>query len=126
MVENYQPDGNYRRNLRRVIWLIIPTWLAFVVEAVGGWRFSMDTYSSRYAISLGGLYDLVIMLTMGAVVASPVLVVIGLFAIRQNQPRNRGRMFSVLRLLLVISLMLSMFSCVWSCGGHPTWTSGYK
>jgi hypothetical protein len=120
--------ANYRRNLRKVMLLIIPTWLAIAAEAVGGWRFNMDTYSGRYAISLGGLRDPLILLTLGAVIVSPALVVIGLFVMPQNHTQCGGtkRLFSAVRLLLTISLVVSMFSCVWSCGGHPTWSSGFR
>jgi hypothetical protein len=45
-------EVNKRRSLKKVIWLVIPVWIAFGVEALGGWRFSKDDYSLSYAIDL--------------------------------------------------------------------------
>ncbi len=122
MPEENQPGR--RAGYRRILWLVLPAWLALGVEALGGWRFSKDMYSGRYAIPLGTLRDPVIWATLGAVLVSPILVVTGLVVAVRDRARRRG--FPILLFLLTLSLVVSMFSCVWSCGGHPTWTSGYK
>jgi hypothetical protein len=65
---------------------------------------------------------------LGAVVVSPLLIVTGFVTVfsKWNTLREQKGWLSALLLLLAMSLLLCMFSCVWSCGGHPTWAGGYK
>ncbi len=114
------------RNLRYVAWLAAPAWIALAIELIGGWRFSKDTYASSFAIPLGGLYDTVVISTILMVVLSPVLALAGIIVTVQIRANARKRLLTSLLTLFAISLLISMFSCAWSCGGHPTWTSGYK
>jgi hypothetical protein len=112
---------------RRIIWLVTPAWIALFIELLGGWRFSKDSYSEYYAIGLGPFYPLT-SLIIGVVLASPLLIVAGfesLLSKRNNVTANR-RWLRGLLALLVVSPIVSMFSCAWTCGGHPTWINGYK
>lgn len=126
-----QPEGELHRAAaryrRRIIWLTIPTLLTLAVELVGGWRYGKDPYSERYAIHLGPLRPLMLLM-LAAVVVCPLLIVAG-FAIlfsKWNTLRVKKGWLSTLLLLLMLSLLLSMFSCAWSCTGHPTWMDGYR
>jgi hypothetical protein len=118
----------YPRSLQLVIWLVLPVWVVLAVELIGGWRFGKDTYSSRYAISLRGQYWTVVYATVGAVLISPLLAISALIVTRNHRAeyRSRTRLYWGVLLLVTLSLLVSMFSCAWSCGGHPTWTSGYR
>jgi hypothetical protein len=111
-----------------MIWLAMPTWVAFVIEALGGWRYSKDSYSGTYAIHLGAFRDPVIWLTLAAVIVSPMLAVTGLIMTVRNRARQLtlDRLFAAVLLFLIISLLVGAGSCAWSCGGHPTWVSGYE
>jgi ABC-type sugar transport system permease subunit len=97
-------------------------------QVLGGWRFSKDNYSGTYAIGLGVFWNPVIWSTIAAVIVSPALVLTGLIiAVRNRAKDPRGkRLFAAVLLFLIVALVVSMGSCVWSCGGHPTWSSGYK
>ncbi len=112
---------------RRVVWLLLPTWIALAIELIGGWRFAMDPYSGKYAIHLGPFLPLT-WLALVAVVISPLLIVTALVLVFSKRLilRVQERLLPTLLLFLILSLLASMFSCVWSCGGHPTWMSGYK
>src|SRR2546430_5256145 len=115
------------RYRRKIIWLAFPTWVTLVIELLGSWRYGKGSYSERYAIHLGPLSPLK-WLALAAVVVSPVLIAFG-FVIafsRWNVLRIQKGWLPMLLLLLTISLLLSTFSCAWSCGGHPTWMGGYK
>ena len=118
------PYGHLRR---RIIWLTIPAWIALAAELMGGWRFGMDTYSGKYAIHLAP-YWMVVGSVLLAVIISPVLVVFGFVTLfsKRGILRAQKRLLPMLFLLLALALLASMFSCVWSCGGHPTWTNGYR
>lgn len=109
--------------MNKVFWLILPVWLVLALELVGGWH-----YPSGHAISLGKLRDSVIAVALAAVVISPMLVGIGFAVVRRHRYEYRATKppGSTWMLLLTISFLASMFSCYWSCGGHPTWASGYK
>ena len=110
------------RNLGKVMWLIMPVWAVLLVELVGGFQ-----YSSGHEIDLRQLRDPLIGVTLVAVVVSPVLVGVAFVVAGIHRAQDGGRaQFSTLLFVLTISLLLSMFSCYWSCGGHPTWTSGYR
>ena len=112
---------------RRIVWFTIPTWIALAIELVGGWRFGMDTHSGKYALHLGP-YWMVVGPVLVAVLVSPLLVLRGFVILLSERPilRAQRRLVSILFLSLTLSLLASMFSCVWSCGGHPTWTNGYR
>ena len=112
---------------RTIFWLIAPIWIALLIELIGGWRFGMDTYSEKYAIPLGPFYPLT-SLVLGAAIASPLLILAGFLTLLSKRKALLPRMFSTqgLVLLLTISLLAGMFSCAWSCSGHPTWIEGYK
>jgi hypothetical protein len=115
------------RSLRKVILLVAPIWIVLLVEIVGQWRFSKDTYSEQYAIHLGPLYRLTAVM-IGVVIASPLLVIAGfstLFSLRKETAISR-KLFRIFLLVLTISALVTMFSCMWTCGGHPTWIEGYK
>ena len=114
------------QNFNRVFWAVLPVWVVLAIEGVGGWRFGKDMYSSRYAIDLHGFYWPLIYLVCGGVIFGPILVLIGFLGSRSGRPKSDKRFYRGALLFLVVSLLISMFSCVWTCGGHPTWTSGYK
>jgi hypothetical protein len=122
-----EQKGSASRYRRKIIWLIVPTFVTLAVELLGGWRFGKDTYSERYAIHLGPLYPLV-WVTMALAIVGPLLIAEGFITVFSNWNTLCGqkRWLTALLLLLVLSLLLSMFSCAWSCGGHPTWMGGYK
>lgn len=121
-------DGLTASQLRRkIVWLVVPAFVVLMVELIGGWRFGKDMYSERYAIHLGLLYPVVWLILAFAIVA-PFLVLEGFVTIFSNWNVlrvQRGRL-TVLLFLLTVSLAASMFSCAWSCGGHPTWMGGYR
>jgi hypothetical protein len=126
-----EPESELRRTAaryrRRIIWLTLPTFVTLAVELIGLWRFTKDMYSESYAIQLGPLYPLV-WLAFAFIIVGPLIIVQGFITVFSNWNAFRvqkGRL-SALLLLLTISLLLSMFSCFWSCGGHPTWTGGYR
>lgn len=121
MLKREQPKC-YPRNIQRVLWLVLPVWLVLAVELVGGGRYS------KHPINLYGHYWPMVMAVLVAVIISPFLAVTGLVIARRNRAeyRERRRLYNAVLLFLSVSLLVSMFSCVWSCGGHPTWTSGYN
>ena len=101
--------------------LVIPTWVALTVELVGGWHYPLER-----RIHVGHLRDPLIWATVFVVVLSPLLLCIGVvIARRLTFASERKIARRALLTFLAISLLLSMASCVWSCGGHPTWTTGY-
>jgi hypothetical protein len=112
---------------QKILWLVAPIWIALLIELIGGWRFGMDPYSDKYAIPLGPFYPLT-SLALGAAIASPLLILAGFLILLSKRKALLPRMFSIqgLVLLLTISLLAGMFSCAWSCSGHPTWIEGYK
>lgn len=122
--EKKRTASGYRR---RIIWLTIPTFVTLAVEMIGGWRFRKDMYSERYAIHRGPLYPLV-WLTLALAIVAPLLIAEGFKTVfsNWNTLRVQKGWLSALLLLLVMCLLLSMFSCAWSCGGHPTWVGGYN
>jgi hypothetical protein len=128
VLANEQSDVPERRNLKRAVWLAIPTWIAFAIEALGGWRYSKDSYSGKYAIHSGAFRDPLIGLTLMLVIVSPLLVFAGLrMTVRSHAKQAEpDRLFQAVLLFLIISLLVCSGSCVWSCGGHPTWSSGYE
>jgi hypothetical protein len=105
---------------------VLPVLAVLATEIIGGWRFGKDPYYLEYAIDLHGFYWPVILAVAGATVASPLLVFNAFRAVRSDRPRYSGSLYRGVLLLLTISLLVSMVSCLWTCGGHPTWTSGYK
>jgi hypothetical protein len=125
MLRSDNTDGRARR-LVRLIWLVLPVWAALAIELIGGWRFSKDSYSLQYAIDLRGHYWTLISATLGMVIISPLLVVAAIVVAHRNRGVPAKNLVRAVFLLLAFSLLVSMFSCVWSCGGHPTWTSGYR
>jgi hypothetical protein len=84
-------------------------------------------YSEKYAIHLGPLYLVVVPLVFAIILVAPFLIVRGFIMVfsKWNLLRAQGAWLAALLLLLTMSLTVSMFSCAWSCGGHPTWTNGY-
>ena len=125
MLRSDNADGQLRR-LLRVVWLALPVWSALAVELVGGWRFSKDMYSGQYAIDLRGHYWTLVGATLGMVIVSPLLVVAAIVVAHRNRDDHAKSIIRAVLLFLTFSLLVSMFSCAWSCGGHPTWTSGYR
>lgn len=121
--ELHDAAGRYRR---RIIWLTIPPLLTVAVELLGGWRYGKD-YSGKYAIHLGFLYPLIYLMFALSIVG-PLWVYKAFQTVfsHWNTLRVQKGWLSALLLLLTITLLLSMFSCAWSCSGHPTWTSGYN
>jgi hypothetical protein len=113
------------RSLLRVVCLVLPVWLALAVEMIGGWRFGKDMYSGNYAINLRGQYSTLIWTTLGALIISPLLVV-GALEVHRNRDNYAKGLYRALLLLLTFCFLISKFNCAWSCGGHPTWTSGYR
>ena len=107
---------------RRIVWLVVPTWIAFVVEILGQWR------SEDNAFNLGSFRYPLVYWVLSLVVISPWFVAYAFIVLRSNKSalRIQAGLFPKMFLLLIISLMLSMYSCVWNFDGHPTWTSGYK
>jgi len=91
-----------------------------------GWRFGKDPDYSQYAIHLHGLYWPVILVVVAAAVVSPLLVFNAFRVVRSDRPRYNRSLYRGVLLWLTISLLISMVSCFWTCGGHPTWTNGYK
>lgn len=112
---------------RKIFWLAVPAFVVLAFELIGGWRFGKDTYSERYAIHLGRLYPIVWLVLALAIVA-PFFALQGLVTLFSNWKTLRVRpdWLTVLLFLLMMSLAASMFSCAWSCGGHPTWIDGYR
>lgn len=88
MVASEPSDVNQRRDFKRAIWFAIPTWVAFGIEAFGGWRYSKDSYSGTYATNLGVLRDPLIWFTIAAVIVSPALTSAGLIMTVRNRPNN--------------------------------------
>jgi len=68
----------------------------------------------------------IILAVVGAAVGSPLLVFNAFRVVRSDRPRYKRSLYRGVLLLLTISLLISMVSCFWTCGGHPTWTNGYK
>ena len=106
----------------RIVWLLTPTWIAFVAEVFGWWG------SKNNAFNLGSLRYPLIYWVLGLVVISPWLVAYSFIVLRSEKSavRMKEGLFPRMLLLLIISLLLSMYSCGWNFAGHPTWTSGYK
>jgi hypothetical protein len=121
MLKSEQPK-RYPRNIQRVVGLVLPVWLVLAVELVGGWHYG------KHPINLYGHYWRMVMTVLSVVIISPFLAITGLVLARRNRTayRDRRRLYNAVLLFLSLSLLVSMFSCVWSCGGHPTWTSGYR
>jgi hypothetical protein len=117
---------SYPRALRHVILGVLPVLAVLATEVIGGWRFGKDPYYSQYAINLHGLYRPIILVVVGAAVVSPLLVLNAFRVVRSDRPRYNRSLYRGVFLLLTISLLISMVSCFWTCGGHPTWTNGYK
>jgi hypothetical protein len=117
-----------QRHLRKIIWLAIPTWLCLAVELVGEWRFEKDTYAEKYAIYVGPFWYPFTWGVVALAIVSPLLIGWG-FAVIFSKWRTirlqKGWLPSLL-LLLAFSLLAGMFSCAWSCSGHPTWMGGYR
>lgn len=112
------------KGLKRALLLLAPVWLCVVIEVIGAWRFSKDPYSLKYAIDLGRLRDPLVTGSFFLSVLSPVLVLAAFaFLDRHTLPKSK---YATTLLVLIITLLLGMSSCMWSCSGHPTWTSGYK
>jgi len=113
---------------RKIAWLVLPTWIALSLELLGGWRFGMDTYSGKYAVRVGPFYSALVGFVLAIVVVSPLLIVEGFRTVLSHRAILQARkwLFPKLTLVLAVSLLASMASCIWSCGGHPTWTNGYK
>lgn len=123
------PRGDQLKNYARsppIVWLVVPVWVVLAVEMIGVWRFGKDMYSGLYAIDVRRHYWTVVSVTLGAVIVSPLLVLSAFLVVHRNRARYEKRLYSAVLLLLTFSLLVSMFSCVWSCGGHPTWTSGFR
>jgi hypothetical protein len=115
-------DGaNGSRVKRWVIWLIIPNWAALAVELLGQWR-------SGHPLDVGAFWALLIVSVMVAVVVSPFLISFGFDLISKSRPGLclRRDLLARLKLLLIVSSLVNTWSCLWSCGSHPTWTSGFK
>jgi hypothetical protein len=119
---------NVIRLKRRIAVLVIPTWAAFAVELLGGWRFGLDTYSGKYAIDLGVWGHILVSAVLVAVLVSPFLLAYGFVLASKlpSDPEKRKLLRPSLLLLLCLSLAVSTFSCIWTCGGHPTWTGGFN
>jgi hypothetical protein len=120
-----KPDSRPRA-LGTVVLGVVPSFLVLATEIIGGWRFYKDPYESQYAINLYGFRWPIFLAVAGATVVSPVLVYNAFRAVRSDRPRYNKSLYSAVLLLLTISMLISAFSCVWTCGGHPTWTNGYK
>jgi hypothetical protein len=96
------------------------------VELVGEWRFEKGQSTTRDAFNLGSWYNALTVIAFALLAVSPFLIAFGLsklfekneFQVRKLVPRR-------LLLFLGLSLLVSLFSCLWTCSGHPTWTSGY-
>jgi hypothetical protein len=112
---------------RRILWLAVPTFVVLAVELIGGWRFGKDMYSERYAVHLGPFYP-VVWLVLALAIVAPLLILEGFVTIfsKWKMLRTQRGWLTALLLVLTISLVASMFSCAWSCGGHPTWMGGYR
>jgi hypothetical protein len=108
------------------VWLAVPAWLMLAVEFVGEWRFEKGQNTTRDAFNFGSWYNALAVIAFTLLAVSPFLIAFGLsrlfeksdFQVRKPVPRR-------LLLLLGLSLLVSLFSCLWTCGGHPTWTGGY-
>src|SRR5690242_13803826 len=100
-----------------IIWSVVPTWIALFVELLGGWRFSKDSYSEQYAIPLGAFYPLTSAI-FAVVIVSPLFIMQGFFTLisKRKSFETRKQWFRFLVILLTVSFLASMFSCVWSCG----------
>jgi len=116
------------RYRRRIIWLIIclvlPTWLLFAFEWVGGSRFGKEP------IQLG-VWEPLIGIALALVLATPALIALGfiIFIVafwKRNTLRMRRGLLSTLLLLLTFSFLASMVSFIATFGGHPVWVQGYR
>lgn len=121
-------DVNQRRDFKKAIWFARRAWVAVGTESFGAWRYYKDSYSGTYATDLGALRDPLIFFAIALVIASPALAFAGLTMVVRNRAKYLGieRLFSAVLLFLVVSVLVSMGSCMWTCGGHPTWSLGYK
>lgn len=109
------------KSFLRATWVAALPLVALAIELFGGWRYSDG-------ISIGRLYWPLVSFTIGAVMLSPVLVAYGLAVALRERKRlgTRRGLYQMTILVLIMTLMVSMFSCFWTCGGHPTWTNGYS
>lgn len=112
---------------RSVVRRAVPSFIVLLFQLIGGWRFNKDMFHSSYAMPLSFFYQLVwLVLAFSSI--GPIVVLDGFKIILVNRSAFRGhkQWLAGLLLLLTVSLILSLFSFVWSCGGHPTWMDGYR
>ena len=98
----------------------IPIWLALIVEGIGAAYYETPLRTGR-------LRNAIVMGTATVAAISPLLwtvaALLGFSGARESIfPRSWKR---VIWLLLTLAFLSTMFSCVWSCAGHPTWIKGY-
>ena len=108
-----------------IVWLTVPAWLMLGIEVVGEWRFEKNQYSGQYALNLGAWYNSLAMIAFALLGMAPFLIAFGWSKFLKGEFSNRMRMPRPLVLFFALSFIVSLLSCLWTCSGHPTWTSGY-
>jgi len=117
-----QPDGARQPVGWGIVWLTIPAWLMLGIEVVGEWQFEKDRCSGQYALNLGAWYNSLAIVAFALLAMAPFLIAFGWSTFLKG---NRTRMPRPLVLFFALSFIVSLLSCLWTCSGHPTWTSGY-
>src|SRR5579864_2823834 len=99
------------RTARVILLLVSPIWAALTVELVGSLH-----YPPNGPINVGRARDVLVYLTVAAVMASPILVWVGFHVLDSVRFRWGGGAdkSATLRLLLTVSLLVSIFSWMWS------------
>src|SRR5439155_9011252 len=106
-------------HIPRILWLTTPIWFVLLIEFTGAIHYD------RNPIHVGRFRDGLVFGTLALVVISPFLLMFINSIMRTQKGMLRRRTRTLVFLILTLAWLATMFSCVWSCGGHPTWASPY-
>jgi len=94
--------------------------LVLIVEGIGDSLYNSPLRTGRFR-------DVIVMGTAAVAAISPLFwiaaALIGFSGARARVVPRRWK--RAIWLLLALAFLSTMYSCVMSCGGHPTWIKGY-